>query len=124
MLKLEIGGDANSTDGSEPSVEHTRRRGELQRVDMSSGWRSRRSAAIQTSNCMVWPGPRRDGLGMVAFWSQDMVDYLMTWMDCAHSHGLAIDYIGGWNERGFDATWYQKTTCLACGKEVRDQGSG
>ena len=24
MLKVEIGGDANSTDGAEPSIEHTR----------------------------------------------------------------------------------------------------
>ncbi len=41
------------------------------------------------------------------FWSQDTIDYLLTWMGCAKSHGLSIDFLGGWNERGYDVTWYE-----------------
>ena len=28
-------------------------------------------------------------------------------MGCARFHGLTIDYLGGWNERGFNKTWYE-----------------
>ncbi|MEU2780012.1 hypothetical protein ABZ646_46245, partial [Streptomyces sp. NPDC007162] len=27
---------------------------------------------------------------------------------CARQHGLDIDYLGGWNERGYDIGWYEK----------------
>ena len=106
ILKLEIGGDANSTDGSEPSVEHTRGV-----VNCNAGYEfwlaeqaKRRNPQIKLYG-LAWAAPGWIGNGK--FWSQDMVDYLMTWMDCAHAHGLTIDYLGGWNERGFDATWYK-----------------
>ncbi len=39
------------------------------------------------------------------FWSQDNIDYLLAWLDCAGRHGLAIDYMGGWNERGYNTNW-------------------
>ena len=29
-----------------------------------------------------------------------MVNYLVSWLGCAKSHGLAISYLGGWNKRG------------------------
>ena len=106
ILKLEIGGDANSTDGSEPSIEHTRGA-----VNCNAGYEfwlaeeaKRRNPNLRLYG-LSWAAPGWIGGGK--FWSQDMVDYLMTWLDCAHSHGLAIDYLGGWNERGFDANWYQ-----------------
>ena len=116
MLKLEIGGDANSTDGSEPSVEHS-----LGVVNCNAGyefWRAeqakRRNPEIKLYG-LAWAAPGWIGSGK--FWSQDMVDYLMTWMDCAHSHGLTIDYIGGWNERGFDATWYKSLKTALAAKQ-------
>ena len=31
----------------------------------------------------------------------------MAWLDCAASHGLTINYLGGWNEKGYNATWYK-----------------
>src|SRR6185437_13232041 len=69
ILKVEIGGDTNSTSGAEPSHEHTRGNGN--------------------------------------FWSTDSIDYLVAWLGCATSHGLAVSYLGGWNEKGYNTTWYK-----------------
>ena len=106
VLKLEIGGDANSTDGSEPSVEHT-----SGVVNCDAGYEfwlaeqaKRRNPDIKLYG-LAWAAP--GWIDHHDFWSQETVDYLMTWMDCAHSHGLKIDYLGGWNERGFKEPWYE-----------------
>jgi hypothetical protein len=107
ILKLEIGGDANSTDGSEPSIEHARGV-----VNCNAGYEFwlAEQAKLRNPNIklygLAWAAPGWIGDGN--FWSQDMIDYLMTWMGCAHSHGLTIDYLGGWNERGFNEPWYEK----------------
>ncbi|HET9168288.1 MAG TPA: ricin-type beta-trefoil lectin domain protein, partial [Actinospica sp.] len=42
------------------------------------------------------------------FWSTDMINYLVSWLGCAKSHGLTIDYLGGWNERGYNISWYEQ----------------
>ncbi len=42
------------------------------------------------------------------FWSTDMINYLVSWLSCATSHGLTISYLGGWNERGYDISWYEQ----------------
>ena len=105
ILKLEIGGDANSTDGSEPSVEHTRGV-----VNCNAGYEFwlAEQAKLRNPNIklygLAWaaPGWIDDG----KFWSQDTTRYLMSWMGCARTHGLTIDYLGGWNEKGYDKTWY------------------
>ena len=106
ILKLEIGGDANSTDGSEPSVEHTRGV-----VNCNAGYEFWLAEQAKLRNPKIklyglaWAAPGWIGNGN--FWSPDMVQYLMTWMGCARSHGLTIDYLGGWNEKGFNKTWYE-----------------
>ena len=106
LLKLEIGGDTNSTDGAEPSIEHTR--GD---VDCDNGYQWWLAEQAKARNpelvlaALSWGAPGWIGEGN--FWSQDMIDYLMTWMDCARSHGLTVGYLGGWNERGFDKVWYR-----------------
>ena len=106
ILKLEIGGDANSTDGSEPSVEHARGV-----VDCNAGYEFWLAEQAKLRNPKIklyglaWAAPGWIDNGN--FWSPDMVQYLMTWMGCARSHGLTIDYLGGWNERGFNKTWYE-----------------
>lgn len=41
------------------------------------------------------------------FWSQDNITYLLSWLGCAQQHGLQINYLGGWNERGYNKTWYE-----------------
>ncbi len=40
------------------------------------------------------------------FWSQDNIDYLLAWLRLAERQGLKIDYMGGWNERRVDMSWY------------------
>ena len=61
ILKVEIGGDTNSTDGSESSIEHASRRGQLQRGlrVVADGGRPR--PATRTSSCTGWPGARPAG---------------------------------------------------------------
>ncbi|MEV6608819.1 ricin-type beta-trefoil lectin domain protein [Kutzneria sp. NPDC051319] len=106
VLKLEIGGDANSTDGSEPSIEHTKGA-----VNCGGGyeWWLAEQAKSRNPNIelygLAWAAPGWIGNGN--FWSQDMVDYLMTWLGCARQHGLGISFLGGWNERGYDKGWYE-----------------
>ncbi|MGV9271253.1 RICIN domain-containing protein [Kitasatospora sp. NPDC003701] len=107
LLKVEIGGDTNSTDGAESSHEHTRGA-----VDCQSGYEwwvmeqaKLRNPAIKLYG-LSWGAPGWIGNGH--FWSQDMIDYLMDWLGCARQHNVGIDYLGGWNEREFDASWYKK----------------
>ncbi len=106
VLKIEIGGDANSTDGAEPSIEHTQGV-----VNCSAGYEFWLAEQAKLRNPKIklyglaWAAPGWIGGGR--FWSQDMVSYLMSWLDCAKVHGLSIDYLGGWNERGFNKEWYE-----------------
>ncbi|MBO1413440.1 ricin-type beta-trefoil lectin domain protein [Streptomyces sp. FH025] len=116
VLKLEIGGDTNSTDGAEPSIEHTRGT-----VDCNQGyeWWLAEQAKARNPDIkfygLAWGAPGWIGNGN--FWSQDTVDYLMSWMGCAAQHHLNVSYLGGWNERGFDKSWYEnlKSTLVARG---------
>jgi hypothetical protein len=106
ILKLEIGGGANSTDGSEPSIEDTRGT-----VDCNVGyefWLAEQAKKLNPNiklYGLAWTAPGWIGHGN--FWSQDMINYLMKWIGCAQSHGLTINYLGGWNERGYVASWYE-----------------
>jgi hypothetical protein len=116
ILKIEVGGDTNSTDGAEASHEHTRGA-----VDCDQGyeWWLAEQAKARNPDIklygLAWGAPGWIGGGN--FWSQDMVDYLMSWLGCARQHNLNIDYLGGWNERGWNTGWYQnlKSTLAAKG---------
>jgi hypothetical protein len=56
---------------------------------------------------LAWGAPGWIGNG--TFFSTDMINYYVAWLDCArNSHGLTIDYLGGWNERGYTKAWYQQ----------------
>ncbi len=106
LLKLEIGGDANSTDGSEPSHQHVR--GDVNCNVGYEFWLGKEAVARNPNIKLValpWAAPGWIGNGN--FWSQDMIDYDISWLDCAKTHGLTISYLGGWNERGHDSTWYK-----------------
>jgi len=105
ILKAEIGGDTNSTSGAEPSHQHTR-------SDLNCGrgyewWLMEqaraRNPAIKLYG-LAWGAPGWIGGGN--FWSTDTINYFVSWLGCAKQHGLAIDYLGGWNERGYNAGWY------------------
>ena len=107
ILKVEIGGDTNSTDGSESSIEHA-----SGSINCSAGynwWLMEQAKALNPNiklYGLAWGAPGWIGGGN--FWSTDMVNYLVSWLGCAKSHGLTIDYLGGWNERGYNIAWYEQ----------------
>jgi O-glycosyl hydrolase len=129
LLKVEVGGDTNSTSGAEPSHEHTR--GVID-CDRGYEWWLMAQAKARNPNlklaALSWGAPGWVGNGN--FWSTDMIDYLVAWLNCAKGHGLAIDYLGGWNERGYVKSWYEnlKNTLNTKGygnvKVVADDASG
>ncbi|MFL6125046.1 ricin-type beta-trefoil lectin domain protein [Actinophytocola sp.] len=106
MLKIEIGGDTNSTSGAEPSIEHTRGA-----VNCDVGYEFWLAQQARARNPgiklygLAWGAPGWIGGGN--FWSTDMVNYLVSWLGCARQHNLSIDYLGGWNERGYNVGWYE-----------------
>jgi hypothetical protein len=120
ILKIEVGGDTNSTDGAEASHEHTRGA-----IDCNQGyeWWLAEQAKARNPNIklygLAWGAPGWIGGGN--FWSQDMIDYLMSWFDCAKKHNLSIDYLGGWNERDWNAGWYKslKSTLVSKGYKTK-----
>ncbi|MEV6011401.1 RICIN domain-containing protein [Streptomyces sp. NPDC051976] len=110
MLKVEVGGDTNSTDGAEASIEHAKGT-----VDCNSGyewWLMEQAKARNPAiafYALSWGAPGWIGStgGKGNFYSQDMIDYLVAWLGCAKQHGLTISYMGGWNEKNYNATWYE-----------------
>src|SRR5450432_3097076 len=107
ILKVEIGGDTNSTDGSESSIEHS-----SGSINCSAGynwWLMEQAKALNPNiklYGLAWGAPGWIGGGN--FWSTDMISYLVSWLNCAKSHGLTINYLGGWNERGYSISWYEQ----------------
>jgi hypothetical protein len=101
------GGDTNSTDGSESSHMHT-----ASVVNCNTGYEWQLMQAARARNPAIklyglaWGAPGWIGGGN--FWSTDMVNYLVSWLNCAKSKGLAINYLGGWNERGYNIGWYEQ----------------
>jgi hypothetical protein len=109
ILKVEIGGDTNSTDGTEPSHMHT-----ATDLNCNRGyeWWLMEQAKARNPNiklyALAWGAPGWVGGGQQTVWTDQFVQYLMAWMGCATQHHLHIDYLGGWNEKGFNVAWYEK----------------
>src|SRR4029079_14417807 len=103
-LKVEIGGDTNSTDGAESSHEHAA--GDLN-CDRGYEWWLMAQAKARNPGIklygLAWGAPGWVGK---TFWTDDTTKYLLSWLGCAKAHNLTIDYLGGWNEKGFDKSWY------------------
>jgi O-glycosyl hydrolase len=104
LLKVEIGGDMNSTCGSEAS--HMRSRNDLSGSRGYEWWlmkeAKKRNPEIKLL-ALEWGVP---GWCKGGFWSQDNVDYVMKWLELARQQNLTIDYVGGWNERAWNVKWY------------------
>ena len=112
MIKVEIGGDTQSTEGTEASHMHTR-----DDLNCSRGYEwtvlreaKRRNPDIHTFG-LSWgvPGWIGDG-GNVGgggnYYSQDNIQYHLNWLYCANEQwGVPIDFMGIWNERGPDSQW-------------------
>ena len=84
VLKLEIGGDANSSDGAEPSVEHSRGPDRL-RVRLRVVARPHRRSPAQPAPQAVRPAVGRARLGRLSVWSQADIGYVIDWLHCAQA---------------------------------------
>jgi hypothetical protein len=114
ILKVEIGGDTNSTNGAEAS--HMRSRTD-QNYHRGYEWWVMEQAKLRNPAIKLygleWGAPGWFQLSpdidpRHPFWSHDNVTYLINWIEHAWLvHGLRIDYIGGWNESGYNKAWYE-----------------
>ncbi|HUZ47815.1 MAG TPA: galactosylceramidase [Terriglobia bacterium] len=116
-LKVEVGGDTNSTDGSEPSHMHTRTDENYHR---GYEWWLMKEAKARNPRIILdmlpWGAPGWIGNGR--FFSSDMANYMVKFIQGARRHyGLEIDYVGIWNEMGSDVRYIKllKKTLLANG---------
>ena len=104
-LKVEIGGDVNSTDGCEPS--HMRTATETNYTRGYEWWlmqqaRARNPAILLDS--LAWGAPGWIGSG--TYYSQDMANYVAKFLNGAKTvYGLNINYTGVRNETGNDVAW-------------------
>jgi len=101
-LKVEVGGDTNSTDGSEPSHMHAR---SDENYDRGYEWWLMKEAKARNPKIMLdalpWGAPGWIGNGK--YYSQDMANYIVKFIQGAKKHhGLDIDYVGIWNETNYD----------------------
>jgi hypothetical protein len=104
-LKVEIGSDVNSTDGSEPS--HMRTPND-QNFNRGYEWwlmeeaRKRNPQIILDS--LAWGAPGWIGHGH--FYSPDMANYVVKFIQGAkQAHQLDIGYTGVWNETRYDTAY-------------------
>jgi hypothetical protein len=111
ILKLEIGGDANSSDGAEPSTEHTRGS-----VNCHAGYElsiARRAVALNPRlkvYGLQWTAPSWiRGHSETRFTTGD-IRYLLGWLGCARRRGVRVSYLGGWNESdtGVHRRWFRR----------------
>eukprot|EP01062_Namystynia_karyoxenos_P031737 TRINITY_DN2350_c2_g1_i1.p1 TRINITY_DN2350_c2_g1~~TRINITY_DN2350_c2_g1_i1.p1 ORF type:complete len:808 (+),score=197.48 TRINITY_DN2350_c2_g1_i1:73-2424(+) len=110
-LKVEIGGDSQSTDGTEASHMHTR-----SDLDCNRGYEwwlleeaRRRNPKVQTF-ALSWAVPH--WIGNDTYYSADNIDYHVKWLQCVqdkHPDVGNIDYMGVWNERQWgNPTWIKE----------------
>ncbi|MEO8592797.1 MAG: hypothetical protein ABI759_05720 [Candidatus Solibacter sp.] len=104
-LKIEIGGDVNSTDGSEPSHMHSP---SDQNYYRGFEWWLMEQAKLRNPNIslgiLAWGAPGWIGNGH--FFSQDAINYIINFIKGAKTyHNLTIDYVGILDERPYDPYW-------------------
>uniref|UniRef100_A0A7M4EEP3 Galactocerebrosidase n=1 Tax=Crocodylus porosus TaxID=8502 RepID=A0A7M4EEP3_CROPO len=119
MLKVEIGGDGQSTDGTEPSHMHYENDENYFR---GYEWWLMKEAKKRNPNIKLiglpWAFPGWIGRG--ENWPYDYPDvtvyYIVSWIWGAKQyHDLDIDYIGIWNERSFNSKYIKNIkTSVRC----------
>ncbi len=110
-LKVEIGGDVNSTDGTEPSHARTREEFEQPRpacYQRGYEWWIMREAKRRNPHILLdvlqWGAPAWIGGGN--FWSRDNAEFIAAFIHGAQRcHGLDVDFCGLWNERPHNTAW-------------------
>ncbi|KAM8781541.1 galactocerebrosidase [Rhynchonycteris naso] len=108
-LKVEIGGDGQTTDGTEPSHMHY----ELdENYFRGYEWWLMKEAKKRNPNIKLiglpwsFPGWLGKGFNWPYVNLQLTAYYVVTWIAGAkHYHDLDIDYVGIWNERSFDSNY-------------------
>ncbi|XP_056090978.1 galactocerebrosidase [Rhinichthys klamathensis goyatoka] len=109
ILKVEIGGDAQTTDGTEPSHMHNE---DDENYFRGYEWWLMREAKKRNPNITIiglpWAFPGWVGNG--ENWPYDFPDitasYVVSWIRGAKQyHDLDIDYVGIWNERHFNSKY-------------------
>ncbi len=110
-LKVEIGADVNSTDGSEPSFARTR--AEMAHPDFNRGYEWWLMEEAQKRNpyiildSLAWGAPGWIGQGH--YYSQDMANYVAKFIEGARmAHHLDIRFTGIWNERPYDTGYVKR----------------
>jgi hypothetical protein len=114
LLKVELGGDTQSTDGSEPS--HARSRTELGSPDCERGYElwlmreaKKRNPGIQTYG-LSWGAP--GWIGNYSYFSQDNLKYQTSWLQCVRDRAnISVDYMGIWYALHRCAHAYHKAAC-------------
>jgi hypothetical protein len=106
--KVEIGGDMNSTDGSEPS--HMRTRDDENYHRGYEWWlmveSKKRNPRIKLHG-LQWGAPHWINPTGKDIWTQENITFLINWVRGAKTHhNLTIDYMGGWNERPGNPAWF------------------
>jgi hypothetical protein len=118
-LKVEIGGDTNSTWGSEPS--HMHRRGD-ENYQRGYEWWLMREARKRNPKIVIgilpWGAP--GWVGNHHFYSQDMIDYELKFINAAHDiHGVDVNHVGIWNESRYDKAWIKLLKSAVLDNNVR-----
>jgi galactosylceramidase len=104
-LKVEIGGDINSTDGSEPGYQ--RQRG-VMNFNRGYEWWLMKEAKKRNPDiildALAWGFPGWIGNGN--YHTQEGADYIKDFLlGAKQHHGLDIEYVGIWNERDFNGNY-------------------
>ena len=104
-LKVEIGGDTNSTWGSEPSHMHSR---DDENYHRGYEWWLMQEARKRNPKIFIdilpWGAP--GWIGNHHYYSQDMIDYDLKFINAAHDiYGVDVNYLGIWNESRYDKEW-------------------
>ncbi len=104
-LKVEIPGDINSTCGTEPSHRHLRN--DLNGNRGYEWWLMKEAKKRNPDiylDALEWGVPFWIGNGQ--FFSQDNAEYIADFLELGkQQHGLDINYVGIWNEIGYDVEW-------------------
>jgi len=112
-LKVEIGADAQSTDGSEPS--HMRTPNDHDSTRGYEWWlmtEARKRNPRIILEVLPWAAPRWVGertAGKETLYSPQMAAYVVDFIDSAkRDHALEIAYVGIWNERDWNIAYIRR----------------
>jgi galactosylceramidase len=117
VLKVEIGSEAQATDGSEAA--HQRNPWEKPNFERGYEYWLMKEAKKRNTNCKIyglpwaWPrfltcssGTLSNCTGENPFSSpQRTAEYIVNWVRGAASHGVIVDFVGEYNERLYDVNY-------------------